>query len=118
MSFPSPASDYVEVGLNWNHYLIRHPASTFPMRMKGQSMEPLICENDYVIVDRSLNPKNGDIVVAVYQNELILKRFVKNDLGLFLKSENPQFQTIPIQNCSDFELWGIVTFSIQQHRAQ
>jgi DNA polymerase V len=114
--FPSPAQDYVEVGLNWNEYLIRHPAATFPVRVLGKSMEPLISEGSYVIVDKSLTPKNNDIVVAIYQEEFTLKRFVKNSKGIFLIPENPKFHTISIQKDDDFQIWGVVTFSIQQHR--
>ncbi len=117
MGFPSPAADYVEIGLNWNEYLIQHPAATFPVRAAGKSMEPLIAEGAYVIVDRSLDPKNNDIIIAIYREEFMLKRFVKNSKGTFLLSENPKFSPIQIKNEDDFQMWGVVTFSITNHRA-
>lgn len=114
--FPSPAQDYVEMGLDWNTHLIRHPAATFPVRVLGKSMEPLIMEGSYVIVDKSLEPKNNDIVVAIYRDEFTLKRFSKNTKGTFLIPENPKFPTVQISEATDFQIWGVVTFSVHQHR--
>lgn len=115
--FPSPAQDYVEVGLNWNDYLIRHAAATFPVRVIGKSMEPLIAEGSYVIVDRSLEPRNQDIVVAIYRDEFTLKRFVHQQNNRFLIPENPAFPTIQIKAGDDCQIWGVVTFSVQHHRS-
>lgn len=116
MGFPSPADDYVEMGLNWNQYLIQHPAATFPVRVMGKSMEPLIAEGSFIIVDKSLTPRNMDVVVAIYKDEFTIKRYIKNEKGVSLVPENPNFPTIHIQNGDDFQLWGVVTFSIHEHR--
>lgn len=115
--FPSPAQDYVEMGLNWNEYLIRHPAATFPVRVLGKSMEPLIAEGSFVIVDRSLEPRSQDIIVALYKEEFTLKRFIKNAEGVFLVAENPNFPTMKIKTDDSFVVWGVVTFAVQQHRS-
>lgn len=115
--FPSPAQDYVEMGLNWNEHLIRHPAATFPVKVTGKSMEPAIHEGCYVVVDRSLEPKNQDIIVAVYKEEFTIRRFVKNSEGIFLVPENSNFPTVEVIMGEGFEVWGVVTFSIQQHRS-
>lgn len=117
MSFPSPAKDYVEIGLNWNDYLIRHPAATFPVKVAGKSMEPLITEGSYILVDKSLEPRNNDIVMAIYRDEFTLKRFVKNERGTFLVPENPKFPTIELKSGDEFQLWGVVTFSVTTHRS-
>lgn len=117
MGFPSPADDYIEVGLNWNEYLVQHPAATFPVKVTSKAMEPLIKEGSYVIVDKSLQPRHNDIIVAIYRDEFIMKRLVLNERGTFLVSENPKFSNIHIQPTDDFQIWGVVTFSVQQHRA-
>lgn len=105
------------MGLNWNDYLIRHPAATFPVRVLGKSMEPLIMEGSFAIVDRSLEPRNHDIIVAIYKEEFMLKRFMKNGEGVFLVPENPSFQTIQVKLDDSFLVWGVVTFAVQQHRS-
>lgn len=115
--FPSPAQDYVEMGLNWNEHLIQHPASTFTVRMTSKSMEPKIPEGCFVIVDRSLEPKNQDVIVATYKDEFIIRRLNRNSNGVFLVPENPNFETLQVQMGNEFEVWGVVTFSIQQHRS-
>lgn len=117
MGFPSPAADYVEIGLNWNEYLIQHPAATFPVRVAGKSMEPLISEGCYVVVDKSLEPRNNDIIVAIYREEFLIRRFIKNSKGTFLLPENSKFPIIQIKSGDEFQAWGVVTFSIQNHRA-
>ena len=117
MGFPSPADDYVEVGLNWNQYLIRHPAATFPVQMKGKAMEPTIAEGSYILVDKSLNPKSNDIIVAIYRDEFTVRRYLKNDKGRFLIPENSKFSTIHLKPEETVQIWGVVTFSITSHRA-
>ncbi len=116
MSFPSPAADYVEIGLNWNDYLIQHPAATFPVRVTGKSMEPLIADGSYIVVDKSLEPRTNDIIVAIYQEEFLIRRFVKNSKGTFLMPENSKFPIIQIKTGDEFQVWGVVTFSITNHR--
>ncbi|MCC7460516.1 MAG: translesion error-prone DNA polymerase V autoproteolytic subunit [Proteobacteria bacterium] len=117
MSFPSPADDYVEVGLNWNQYLIRHPAATFPVQVVGKAMEPTIAEGSHILVDKSLDPRNNDIIVAIYRDEFTIRRYVKNEKGRFLISENPKFPTIQLKPDEEIQIWGVVTFSITSHRA-
>ena len=114
--FPSPATDYAESSLNFNEYLIAHPSATFTVRVAGQSMEPLIREGSLVIVDRSLTPKNNDVVVAVVQNEFTLKKYIQSPQGHCLKPENPRFKTFFIKPEDEIEIWGVVTYSITSHR--
>lgn len=116
MGFPSPAQDYVEVGLDWNTHLIQHPAATFPVKVAGKAMEPLIAEDSYVIVDKSLIARNNDIIVAIYRDEFIIRKLIKSKTEISLVSENPKFPRIQIQPTDDFQIWGVVTFSVQQHR--
>lgn len=113
--FPSPASDYLEGTLDLNKYLIAHPASTFFMRVGGDSMIGAgIYPEDIVIVDRSLEATNNKIIVAVYDGELTLKRLCIENDKYYLVSENDSYPLIEVNKELDFFVWGVVTFVIHQ----
>ncbi len=108
--FPSPAEDYMEGKLDLNKYLIKNQSATFFVRVTGDSMiNAGIYSGDILIVDRSLNPKDGSIVIAVIDSELLVKRmqYIKNKI--FLTPENPKFEPIEITGEMNFEVWGVVT---------
>ncbi len=108
--FPSPADDYLEGKLDLNDYLIMNPAATFLVRVTGDSMTNSgIYSGDLLIVDRSLEPKDGNIVIAVIDGELTVKRlrYVKNKLSLV--PENPKYKPIEITESMNFEVWGVVS---------
>lgn len=108
--FPSPADDYIEQHLDLNNYLIKHPAATFFVRATGLSMiNAGIYPDDILVVDRSLDPSNGKIVIAAIDGQLTVKRLRKTRTETFLDSENPTFKTIKIQEESDVVIWGVVT---------
>lgn len=108
--FPSPADDYIEEKLNLDKYLIKNPSSTFFVRVSGSSMIGAgIYPNDILIVDRSLEPKNKDVVIALINGELTVKRFIKASGKFYLKPENPDFKPIEIPQEGEFMVWGIVT---------
>ena len=108
--FPSPAMDYMEEEIDFNHYLRPRPSSTFIIRVKGESMiEANIPDNALLIVDKSLKPANNMIVVAIVNGEFTVKRFVKNSSGIRLMPANPKFNPIPITEGMDFAIWGTVT---------
>ena len=72
--FPSPADDHLEGSLDLNSYLIKHPASTFFVRVSGESMVGAgIFNNDILVVDRSIKPSNGKVVIAVLEGQLTVK---------------------------------------------
>jgi len=86
--FPSPAEDYIELGIDLNKYLIKNPISTFFLRVSGSSMNNAgIYNNDLLIIDRSINPKPGHIVVALLDEEFTLKRLIKEKDNYYLKAE-------------------------------
>jgi DNA polymerase V len=108
--FPSPASDYLEGKLDLNKYLIKNPASTFFVRVSGDSMIGAgIHHGDLLIVDRSPEPKNKNIVIAVLNGELTVKRIKFNNGKITLEPENKDFPVQEISNDMQFEVWGIVT---------
>lgn len=108
--FPSPADDYLEDHLDLNQYLVKHPAATFFVRAAGDSMvDTGIHTRDVLVVDRSLEPGNNSVVIAVIDGELTVKRIMKSGGKLFLVPANPRYQPIEIQEGMDFEVWGVVT---------
>ena len=108
--FPSPADDYVEKKLDLNEHLVKSPAATFFVRVSGESMTKAgIFHGDLLIVDRSLEVKEGSIIVAILNGEFTVKRFMKRDGHMFLAAENDAYQPIEIHSDMDFEVWGVVT---------
>lgn len=108
--FPSPAEDYTEGPLDLNRHLIPHPAATFFVRAKGDSMIGAgIHTGDLLIVDRALHATDGSIVIAVVSGELTIKRLCQWDDALWLMPENPAYGPIAITEEMDFEVWGVVT---------
>jgi DNA polymerase V len=113
--FPSPADDYVESQLDLNEHLIRHPAATFFVRASGQSMRDAgIADGDLLIVDRALDPRDGDIVIAVLLGELTVKRIRRRDGRLLLEPDNAAYPAIDVPPDVGFSVWGVVTFAIHR----
>jgi DNA polymerase V len=108
--FPSPADDYLESRLDLNDYLVRNPSATFFVRVRGDSMlNAGIHTGDILIVDRSLQPKEGSIVIAVLDGELTVKRLSFAKKQIFLLPENSKYEPIEITDMMNFEVWGVVT---------
>ena len=114
--FPSPADDYIENNLSLSELLIKNHLSTFLMKATGDSMIDVgINDGDILIVDRSIEAKNRDIVIAVFEGNLTVKRLLIKPTGeVILKSENTLYQNILIPEGSDLEIWGVVTSAIHQ----
>lgn len=108
--FPSTADDELAQELDLNKHLIKHPAATFFLRVKGHSMVKAgIHEGDIVIVDRSLSPANGKVVIACIDGELTIKRLMHTPQGMYLVAENDGYPPIAIQPGNDLRFWGVVT---------
>lgn len=108
--FPSPADDYLEGSLDLNEYLIQHPCATFFVRVIGDSMIDVgIFPNDILIVDRSLEPISGKVVIAVLNGELTVKRLIKKQGEVWLYPENAAYTPLRIQSESELSIWGVVT---------
>lgn len=115
--FPSPADDHLERGIDLNEELIRNPAATFYVRVKGESMRDAgIHPGDILIIDRSVTPTDRQIVVAMIDGEFTVKRFRKHGGKITLEAENPSFQPIEIGENQELTIWGAVTYIIHQAR--
>lgn len=115
--FPSPAEDYIEGRIDLNRELIRHPTSTFYIRVTGDSMSNIgIYPNCLLVVDRAMETNDGHIIIARLFDELCVKRLsMANDGRVWLLSENEHYAPIEVSEETDFEVWGRVLYSIQPH---
>ena len=114
--FPSPADDYMEDYLDLNQLLISEKESTYLVRVKGESMINIgIFPKDLLIVDRSRDPIDGDIVIAVLDGELTVKRLEKRGHRVALVAENKKFPPIVVREDQEFLVWGIVTHCIHSY---
>ena len=113
--FPSPATDYMENKLDLNEYLIKHPAATFIVKANGSSMVNAdIYSGDLLIVDRSIIPKNDNIVIASIFGELTVKKIKKKDKSFFLVSANEDYPSIEVKEEMECFIWGVVTYIIHE----
>lgn len=116
--FPSPADDYMSDSLDFNRDLIKHPEATFYGRVEGDSMIDLgICEGDIAVIDRSIEAEHGDVVVSYINGEFNIKLLDlthKKDGYIELKSANPKAPNFRINECDNFEVWGVVVWTIKK----
>ena len=108
--FPSPATDYVQDEIDLNSELIKNPPATFLIRVQGNSMtEHKIISGDLLVVDRSLNLKNDCIAIINFNNELVVKNIIRENNNFYIKN---RAEKILINENSDVNVWGIVTYII------
>ena len=113
--FPSPADDYIEMHLDLNSHLIKHPAATFFVIASGDSMTDAgISSGDMLVVDRSLEATHGKIVIAAINGELTVKRLSRVAGIVQLLPENTNYPPIEISGDEDLVIWGVVTHVIHQ----
>lgn len=119
--FPSPAQDYIDKTLDFNKELIAHPAATFYAKVVGLSMiEAGIDEGDIIVVDRALDPRDGDIVVAFVNGEFTMKYLdlSQRDRGvIWLRPGNPDFPAFRITPDDECTVWGVVAKVIKNFRS-
>ena len=118
--FPSPADDYLHDSLDFNRDLIRNPEATFYGKVEGDSMiEAGICDGDIAVIDRSIEARDGDIVVGYINEEFTIKYLDlshRNDGYIELRPANKHFKSIRIDAEDDFEVWGVVVWTIKNWR--
>ena len=115
--FPSPADDYLRDSLDFNRDLIKNPEATFYGRVSGDSMRDAgINEGDIAVIDRSLQPTDGDVIVA-YDNEEFTIKYLdlthKEEGYIELQPANPDYSPIRIDSTDNFRVWGVVVWTIR-----
>lgn len=113
--FPSPADDYIDLALDLNKELVKNPNATFYGRVKGNSMiNAGIIEGDVLIIDKSIEPKDGAIAVCYIDGEFTVKKIKLFIDGCYLMPANENFKPIKVTSENDFIVWGIVTYVIKK----
>lgn len=115
--FPSPAEDYIEQSLDLNELVIKHPAATFLIRVRGDSMQQAgIASEDILVIDRAIEARDKDIILAVLDGEFTVKRMRLHGTHIELVAENALYRPIKITPERDFQVWGVVTYVIHRTR--
>ena len=111
--FPSPAEDYAESSIDLNEELIDNKTATFFVRVAGDSMiDANIKSGDVLIVDKSKEPQNNNIVIAMLEGEFTVKRLKLKGDKIFLQPENENYKAIEVRN--ELMIWGVVTYIIHK----
>ena len=116
--FPSPAQDYISETIDLNRELIRHPSATFYGRVSGDSMiEEGIEEGDIIVIDRAIEPRDGDLAVCCVDGDFTLKHIKIEGDHAWLIPANESFDPILVTGENKFSIWGVVTYTIKKaHR--
>jgi DNA polymerase V len=113
--FPSPADEYAETALDLNTYLVRNRTATFFFRVIGDSMTGAhIHDGDLLVVDRSIEPRHGHIVLAVINSEYTVKRLHHLNGIIELRAENPAYPPIHFREHDELQVWGVVTGAVSR----
>ncbi len=112
--FGAAADDYMERGIDLNEQLIKNKPATFFMRVSGDSMvDAGIYNGDVVIVDRSIRPKSGQVVIAIVDGEMLIRRLEITMNKMRLIPETARLSIIDVGEFNDCKIWGIVTSVIR-----
>jgi DNA polymerase V len=113
VNFTATAIDPYELGLDYNDLLVSHPAATFCFRTEGDAMvADGIRSGDLLVVDRSLTPRPGNIVVASIEGRLVIRRITTLNGRLHLTTADTAYPPIPLSGDDDLTIWGVVTWSL------
>lgn len=113
--FPSPADDFIEARLDLHKHLVPHESSTFFLHASGDSMVGVgIHDGDLLVVDRSVEARNGRIVIAALEGELTVKRLVRRPNQVVLQPANPDYPEFDITDSEYVHIWGVVTYVIHK----
>lgn len=112
--FPSPARDYVEQTIDLNQLCVPHPAATYYVRAKGDSMQGAgIHDDDLLVVDRSIRAVHGAVVIASVDGEFTVKK-LQLEPSVALLPDNPAYRPIHFREGQELEIFGVVTFVVHK----
>jgi DNA polymerase V len=113
--FPSPADDFKEIRISLDKELIKNKEATFYARVSGESMvEAGLDDGDLLVIDRSLNPESGKIVVCLVDGEFTVKRIKKEKNKIYLMPENKKYKPIELKDENELIIWGVVEYVIKK----
>lgn len=113
--FPSPADDFIEANIDLNKLLVHNAPATYLVRVQGDSMaDASISDGDILVVNASLRPQSGDIVVAAVDGEFLVKRYSVQKNKTYLVAENKNFKPLLINPDDDFTIFGVVTGLVRE----
>lgn len=114
--FPSPAQDYWSGDLDLASLMLPNRASTFIVRVAGDSMIGAgIFDQDLAVVDRAVEPRDGDIVIAIIGgSDLTVKRLRITPSGVILAAENPDYPDLRLRGLEELTVWGVVTWTVRR----
>ena len=111
--FGAAADDYMERGIDLNEQLVKNKPATFFMRVSSNSMVNAgISIGDIAIVDKSVRPMSGKIVIAVVDGEMLIRRYEKIFNKVFLSAEAPGVSGIDVSE-RDCKVWGVVMWVVK-----
>lgn len=112
--FPSPADDFLDLSIDLNKELVKHPYATFYGRVRGDSMiNAGLSDGDLLIIDKSLEPQDGKIAVCFIDGEFTVKRIKLDKNSLWLMPENKKYSPLKVTEDNEFVIWGVVTSVIK-----
>ena len=115
--FPSPAEDHLDIALDLNEHLIKHPSATFYIYAKGNSMEGSgIYDGDIMVVDRSLEASSGDVVIVAISGEFTVKHLLIKSKKTYLIPANQDYKSMLITDDMDVQIWGVVIHTIHSFK--
>ena len=113
--FPSPADDFKEIRISLDRELVKNQESTFYARVSGDSMiEAGLDDGDLIVIDRSVDPENGKVVVCFIDGEFTVKKIKKKEKKIFLMPQNKKYKPIEIKDGDELIIWGIVEYVIKK----
>lgn len=114
--FPSPARNHFKKTLSLDEYIIKHPAATFFMRVRGNGLNDIgIFLDDILVIDRSIKPVSGHLIVAILEGEMVVRKLIKQILFFYLAKGKNLNNTQRITDDLDFEIWGVVAHAIHKY---
>jgi DNA polymerase V len=115
--FPSPAEDHMVRRVDLMEQLIKHPQATFLLRVRGESMKDAgIFDGDVVLVDKAIQPRSGQVVIAVVDGEFVCKTLWQRAGRMKLKAANATYPDISPKDGQTVEVWGVVVAAIKQFK--